>query len=51
MYLVFSSDITCPYTDLENNLRKKIGKPKIKGFIYHYYLKNFVRIKKIFRKK
>jgi len=49
MYLVFTTDITCPYTDLENKLRKKIGKPKIKGFIYHYYLKNYVRIKKLFR--
>ena len=26
MYLVFSSDITCPYTDLENRLRRKLGK-------------------------
>ena len=46
IYLIFSTEITCPYTNLENRLRKKIGKPQIKGFIYHYYLKNFVRIKK-----
>jgi hypothetical protein len=46
IYLIFSTDLSCPYTNYENKLRKKIGKPKIKGFIYHYYLKNFVRLKK-----
>ncbi|MFL2653746.1 MAG: DUF2784 family protein [Dehalococcoidia bacterium] len=48
LYLIFSKELTCPATNWENHLRKKIGKPKIKGFIYHYYLKNFVRIKNKF---
>jgi len=46
IYLIFSKELTCPATDWENDLRNKLGKPKIKGFIYHYYLKNFVRLKK-----
>jgi hypothetical protein len=38
MYLGFSRILDCPYTRLENWIRRKIGLPEIKTFIKHYYL-------------
>ena len=37
IYLIFGK-LECPFTLWENTLRKKLGKPKIKTFIKHYYL-------------
>lgn len=36
----------CPVTSLENRLRTTLNKPTIGGFVKHYYIKNFLRIKK-----
>ena len=38
MYLGFSRVLDCPYTRLENYLRRKLGLPEIKTFLKHYYL-------------
>lgn len=35
----FSKHITCPLTDWENNVRMKLGKKKIGGFVGHYLIK------------
>jgi len=39
MYLGFSKVLDCPYTRLENYLRRKLNLPEIKTFLKHYYLK------------
>ena len=39
MYLGFSRVLDCPYTRLENYLRRKLDLPEIKTFLKHYYLK------------
>ena len=39
MYLGFSRVLDCPYTRLENYLRRKLNLPEIKTFLKHYYLK------------
>ena len=39
MYLGFSKVLDCPYTILENYLRRKLNLPEIKPFLKHYYLK------------
>ena len=36
MYLVYGR-LTCPYTVLEDYLRRKLGMPEIKLFFKHYY--------------
>ena len=38
MYLGFSRVLDCPYTRLENYLRRKLNLPEIKTFLKHYYL-------------
>lgn len=35
----------CPLTDLENSLRRKLGWPKIHGFVGHYFIKPFRSVK------
>ena len=35
----FSKEIKCPLTNLENDIRLKLGKKKIGGFIGHYVVK------------
>ena len=38
----FSRVLDCPMTRYENKMRVKLGKPTIKGFIGHYFLKPYV---------
>ena len=35
----------CPWTTLENKLRKKVGYPQIDAFVKHYYVKPYIRYK------
>jgi len=39
LYLGFSKVLDCPFTRLENYLRRKLNLPEIKTFLKHYYLK------------
>jgi len=32
----------CPFTNYENKIRKKLGKPQINGFIKHYFYAPYV---------
>lgn len=41
----FSRVLDCPMTRYENKMRVKLGKPAIKGFIGHYFLKPYIRRK------
>ena len=41
----FSRVLDCPMTRYENKLRVQVGRPTIKGFIGHYFLKPYVRRK------
>ena len=41
----FSRVLDCPMTRYENKLRVQVGKPTIKGFIGHYFLKPYMRRK------
>ena len=36
--------VDCPYTRLENNLRRKLGLEEISTFISHYYKKPYYRL-------
>jgi polyferredoxin len=35
----------CPYTAVENKIRKKVGLPQIDAFVKHYYIKPYIRLK------
>ena len=35
----------CPYTAVENKIRKKVGMPQIDAFVKHYYIKPYIRLK------
>ena len=37
LYLGFSKVLDCPFTRLENWIRRKLGLPEIKTFLKHYY--------------
>jgi hypothetical protein len=41
----FSRVLDCPMTRYENKLRVQVGRPTIKGFIGHYFLKPYMRRK------
>lgn len=41
----FSRVLDCPMTRYENRVRVQLGKPTIKGFIGHYFLKPYIRRK------
>ena len=41
----FSRVLDCPMTRFENKLRVQQGRPQIKGFIGHYFLKPYIRAK------
>ena len=41
----FSRVLDCPMTRYENKLRVQVGRPTIKGFIGHYFLKPYIRAK------
>ena len=43
MHLGFNR-VDCPYTRLENNLRRKLGLEEISTFISHYYKKPYHRL-------
>jgi hypothetical protein len=43
LFLTFARGITCPLTDLENNLRKRVGMKRIGGFMGHYFIKPWRR--------
>ena len=45
MLISFSRVLDCPMTRYENKMRVQLGKPTIKGFIGHYFLKPYVRRK------
>ena len=45
LYLGFSQILDCPWTNLENRYRSKIGIPTIDTFIKHYYVKPYKRLK------
>jgi len=47
----FGDGWICPWTALENNLRKSVGYPQINAFIRHYYIKPYMRIKIKIRKR
>ena len=44
MHLMFSPVLVCPATIWENRLRRKLGKPEIKTFFLHYYIKPLKRL-------
>jgi len=44
-YLGFSQILDCPWTNLENRYRKKVGKPSIDTFIKNYYVKPYIKLK------
>jgi len=44
MHLMFSPVLVCPATVWENRLRRKLGKPEIKTFFLHYFIKPLKRI-------
>jgi membrane protein implicated in regulation of membrane protease activity len=44
MHLMFSPVLVCPATIWENRLRRKLGKPEIKTFFLHYYIKPIKRL-------
>ena len=44
MHIIFSPVLVCPATIWENRLRRKLGKPEIKTFFKHYFIKPFKRI-------
>ena len=37
--ITFSKEIKCPLTNWENNIRIKLGKKRIGGFVGHYFIK------------
>jgi len=37
--ITFSREIRCPLTNWENDIRVKLGKKKIGGFVGHYFIK------------
>lgn len=43
--VTFSRVLDCPMTQYENALRARAGRPLIKGFIKHYFLKPYIRWK------
>jgi hypothetical protein len=43
--VTFSKVIDCPMTRYENKLRKKVGKPEIRGFVKHYIIRPYARFK------
>ena len=45
LYLGFSQILDCPWTNLENRYRLKIGIPTIDTFIKHYYIKPYKKLK------
>lgn len=45
MLISFSRILDCPMTRYENKLRVQLGRPTIKGFIGHYFLKPYIRRK------
>jgi len=45
MLISFSRVLDCPMTRYENKLRVQLGRPTIKGFIGHYFLKPYIRRK------
>ena len=44
MHLSLSRVLDCPYTRLENYLRRKLGMKEITTFISHYYKKPYHRL-------
>ena len=34
--------INCPFTNYENKIRKKLGKPPVDGFIKHYFYSPYI---------
>jgi len=44
MHLSFSRVLDCPYTRLENSIRRKLNMEEITTFISHYYKKPYQRI-------
>ena len=44
-FLGFSQILDCPWTNLENRYRKKVGKPSIDTFIKNYYVKPYIKLK------
>jgi hypothetical protein len=42
--------LDCPITALENKIRKRLGKPKIGGFIKHYLIKPYAKTKRKIRR-
>ena len=43
--------IDCPFTNYENKIRKKLGKPPIDGFIKHYFYVPYLRAKRKAKKQ
>ena len=44
MHLSFSRVLDCPYTRLENSIRRKLNMEEITTFISHYYKKPYHRM-------
>ena len=44
MHLSFSRVLECPYTRIENYLRRKLGMEEITTFISHYYKKPYHKL-------
>jgi hypothetical protein len=44
MHLSFSRVLECPYTRIENYLRRKLGMEEISTFISHYYKKPYHKL-------
>ena len=48
MHLMFSPVLVCPATIWENRLRRRLGKPEIKTFFLHYFIKPIKKLSNIF---
>ena len=43
LFLTLARGVTCPLTDLENVVRKRLGMKRIGGFFGHYFIKPWRR--------
>ena len=44
--ITFSRVIDCPLTRQENKMRRQVGLPEIGGFIKHYFIRPYVKVKR-----
>ena len=44
LFLTLARGVTCPLTDLENVMRKRLEMKRIGGFLSHYFIKPWRRL-------